>query len=329
MAPPGKQIPAADIDRLARQGPGYPPLFRLPNIVTQPVQFPPDAERKSPVAEPGQPAQAPIDMLAVRIALVALHLAVVLGLVLIGYRHFDNAKTGIATAVLYLMLPYSAQLTGYLWHVLPAVPLVWTILFYRRPVLSGIMMGFAIGLTYYPVFLLPLWFSFYWQRGLLRFIGGLIPAIALLVGLLYLNAPNQQAFLTDLRQMFGWIIPQTHQENFEGFWGLKLLDPVYRIPILAAFVALVAAMTIWPAQKNLGTVMSCSAALMLGTEFWNAHQGGMFVGWYLAPLLLTIFRPNLEDRVAVAVVSEGWLARRRAKRRPIERASAPNGPATR
>jgi hypothetical protein len=36
------------------------------------------------------------------------------------------------------------------------------------------------------------------------------------------------------------------------------------------------------------------------------------MAWYLPLALLTVFRPNLEDRVALAVLNEGWLARRRA-----------------
>ena len=34
-----------------------------------------------------------------------------MGMVLIGYRHFDNVHTGVAAACLYLMLPYTAQTT--------------------------------------------------------------------------------------------------------------------------------------------------------------------------------------------------------------------------
>ena len=108
--------------------------------------------------------------------------------------------------------------------------------------------------------------------------------------------------------------------NFDGFWGLKLLDPVYRIPVLAACIALAGTMAIWPAQKNLGTLMSCSAALMLANQFWNAHQGGLFMAWYLPLLLLTIFRPNLEDRVALSVLGDGWFSKRRPQLR-IERAA--------
>ncbi len=121
--------------------------------------------------------------------------------------------------------------------------------------------------------------------------------------------------------MFGWAIPQMAKENFEGFWRLNLLDPVYRIPVLVAFVALSVTMAIWPAQKNLGTLMSCSAAVMLACQFWNAHFGALYIGWYLPLLLLTIFRPNLEDRVALSVLGEGWLPKRRTHLKRIERAA--------
>jgi hypothetical protein len=70
-------------------------------------------------------------------------------------------------------------------------------------------------------------------------------------------------------------------------------------------------MAIWPAHKNLGTLMSCSAAVLLGSQFWKAHNGGLFMAWYLPMLLLVIFRPNLEDRVALSVLDAEWFARRR------------------
>ena len=65
-------------------------------------------------------------------------------------------------------------------------------------------------------------------------------------------------------------------------------------------------LAIWPAQKNLGTLLSCSAAVMVATQFWHGYGGGLYMGWYLPLTLLTVFRPNLEDRVALAVLGEGW-----------------------
>lgn len=59
---------------------------------------------------------------------------------------------------------------------------------------------------------------------------------------------------------------------------------------------------LWPAPKTLASLLSCSAAVMLGVQFWHAHSGGLALAWYLPLLLLMVFRPNLEDRVAVNMV---------------------------
>jgi hypothetical protein len=37
----------------------------------------------------------------------------------------------------------------------------------------------------------------------------------------------------------------------------------------------------------------------------------MYMAWYLPLVLATVFRPNLEDRVALSVLGEGWLLKRR------------------
>ena len=91
----------ADVREILKQrGPGYP-LFHV---------FSSESD------EPGKRATA-----------ILAHLAVVLGMVLIGYRHFDNTHTGIAAATLYLLLPYTADFTPRIDHVVPAALLVWAI----------------------------------------------------------------------------------------------------------------------------------------------------------------------------------------------------------
>ncbi len=234
-------------------------------------------------------------------------------MVVIGYRHFDNIKTGVAAAVLYLLLPYTAEMTGRVDHALPAALLVWAIVMYRRPMIAGLCLGLASGVIYYPLFLLPLWISFYWQRGLLRFCTGTFVALFVSVGILALYAYYRQegaflaAFIRDVRQMLGLAPPKF--TNLEGFWSY--VDGWYRVPVIATFVALGGSFALWPPQKNLGTLLSGTAAMMLGTQFWHAHGGGLCMAWYLPLLLLAIFRPNLEDRVALTVLDQGWLPRRR------------------
>ena len=142
----------------------------------------------------------------------------------------------------------------------------------------------------------------------MRFVVGVLLALALLAASLALKWHDLPTFLDQIGRMIGWRNP-LGVEQFAGFW--KYYDPSYRMPVLALFVTICLGMIFWPAQKNLGTLLSCSAAVMLATQFWHAHQGGLCMAWYLPLLILTIFRPNLEDRVAMSAVRPGWGRRKK------------------
>jgi hypothetical protein len=292
---------------LATHGPGYPLLHLLPSISTQLLSIEDTARQTPQERDLGQDVRR---RATARTMAILSHLAIVIGMVLIGYRHFDNIRAGIAAATLYLLLPYTAQLTGRVDHVLPAALLVWAVEAYRRPLVSGMFIGLAIGVIYYPLFLLPLWLGFYWQRGLLRFSLGVVTTLALLVASLAFTSDSLAGFGAQVQQMFGWT--SLSPTDMEGFWSFDIIDPVYRYPVLVALLAFCISLALWPAQKNLGTLMSCSAAVMVATQFWHPHGGGLYMAWYLPLTLLTIFRPNLEDRVALSVLGEGWFPRRRA-----------------
>lgn len=289
-----------------RHGPGYSLLHVLPSIATMP--FVHSADERQVVA------YAP----AARTMAILAHLAVVSGLIIIGYWHFENIKMGIGAATLYLMLPYTAQMTGHVDHALPAALLMWAIVFYRRPAVAGIFIGLAMGVLYYPLFLLPLWISFYWQRGVGRFLAGVLSSLSVIALSLLFVSEDFASYCTRLQQMFGLWMPVT--KGLDGIWGLGW-DPYYRLPVIAACVAMSGGLAIWPAQKNLGTLLSCSAAMMVAVQFWHGYGGGLYLAWFLPLLLLTIFRPNLEDRVALTVLGEGWFIRRRMKLAQINRAA--------
>ena len=331
-------------DQLNSHGPGYRFLFFLPVISTQtifPAAVPPETEQQPEEAPAATVDKKSTDQVAgseqapktsdeevpswqdqaqyaaaARSVAILSHLAIVIGMIMIGYRHFDNIKTGIAAATLYLLLPYTSLLTGHVRHALPAALLIWAVEAYRRPLVAGMLIGLAIGVIYYPAFLLPLWISFYWKRGLGRFLLGVLSMLLLLVGTLALQAADISTFWQWVQQMFGLGTPTM---NPGGLW--QFTEPFYRIPVLTAFIAMCISFAIWPAQKNLGTLMSCSAAVMLGTQFWHAHGGGLYMAWFLPLVLLTVFRPNLEDRVALAVLGEGWSPRNRLKIRHVDQAA--------
>ena len=302
-----------DADQLARLGPGYPLLFLLPQISTQRIFAP---EGVAAGAETAASSRRAVHETTARIMAILSQLAIVSGMVLIGWWHFDNIRLGIAAAVLYLLLPYTAIMTGRVDHVLPGGLITWAVVAYRRPFTAGCLIGLAIGTIYYPVFLLPLWCGFYWERGIRRFALGVLAALVVLVVALWLTSPDGGAFLDQLRQMFGWIFP--NDVSLEGFWALPGNDAVFRLPVLAAFIAMMATLAIWPSPKNLGTLMSCSAAVLLGSQFWKAHDGGLFMAWFLPMLLLVVFRPNLENRVALLVLDADWFPRRRP---PVDQAA--------
>lgn len=283
-----------------KPGPGYDLLNLLPDIQTSPD--PTSLVNKNANAKGGQPIGngAMRDgraLGAARLFLILSNLVLVLGIVAIGYWHFENLKTGIGVATLFLLLPYTAQMTGRIDHLAPGALMILAVAFYRKPLISGLMLGGASGLVFYPFFLLPLWISFYWLRGRRRFTFGFLTSILAMVGTLV--ATTQEGFLPRLMQMFG-TIPFAF-EYLDGIWGLGW-NPFFRIPVMVAFVLLSLSFVFWPAQKSLATLMSCSAAIMTAAQFCYAYGGGLYMAWFLPCALLTVFRPNLDDCIALDVV---------------------------
>lgn len=296
-----------------RNAPGYALIQGLPEIPTAQVSDPSELPAARPREEDAQ-----ISAAFTKTLVVFSHLAIVLAVVGIGWRHFDNTKMGVGAATLYMMMPYTAQMTGSAYHAVPGALLLWAVLCYRRPLTAGIFIGLAISVCYYPIYLLPLWLSFYWQRGLMRFMSGAGLGVLAMALVLLFRVDNASDYAYELRRMFGAL--PFRMQDLGGIWSLGW-DPWYRVPMLAAFVVLAGSFALWPAQKNLGTLLSCSAAVMLAAQFWHGDGGGLYMAWYLPLLLLTIFRPNLEDRVALSVLGEGWFPRRRYAPGPLERAA--------
>jgi hypothetical protein len=250
---------------------------------------------------PGYAALNHLPVSAHKTLAIISHAAIVLGLVLVGHRHFGNVTNGFGAAMLYLMMPYTSQMTGALDHFLPAALLVWAVLFYRQPIVSGLLVGAASGCIYYPLFIVPLWISYYWRRGWARFVAGVLIALVTMTGLIALT-PSTSGLLSDLQRMFGLRAPQ--MTGLEGIWDETSggWNPQYRLPALALFVVLSLGLMLWPAKKNLGTLISCTALIMVAAQFWMGWGGGLAIAWYLPLTLLTIFRPNLEDRTATTML---------------------------
>ena len=221
---------------------------------------------------------------AARIMAILAHLAIVCGLVIMGRQHFGDVQVGIAMAALYLLLPGTAIDVGKVNHVLPAALIVWAFVAYRRPMAAGSLLGLASGTLFFPVFLLPLWASFYTKRGAIRFGLALGIVAAVLLGSLLLTSANTQSFVSQITGPFDW-----------SAW--VAWDYAYSIPVGAGFLVMLVVLTIWPRQKNLEHLLSHSAAIVIAvvvaTQFWSPTQGGVYLLWYLPLLMMVVFRPRL------------------------------------
>jgi hypothetical protein len=244
---------------------------------------------------------------------ILCHLAIIAGLLVVGRRHFQDLHAGMAAATCYLLLPYTALHVEQWHHVWPMALVVWAVVCYRKPALAGLLLGLAAGTVYFPLLVLPVWWSFYLGRGTGRFLG----AFALTFGLclaatgLILWYDNELAnSIQSLRTLPDWQPWLPPAAGTKGFWTGMEWAWAYRMPVFVACMALTVATAFWPSPKNLAHVLALSAAALIGVQFWYADQGGVYVLWYLPFLLLIVFRPNLSDRRPLPIQPESdWLFR--------------------
>lgn len=239
---------------------------------------------------------------------VFCHVSVVLGLIVIGWRAFQDAATGMAAATFYLLLPYTGLNMGQVQHVLPMAIIVWAVAAYRWPMLMGMLLGLVSAATYFPVMVAPIWLSFYRGRGAGRFLFAYLFTVAVCLGGVALALSGQGELDATLRDTWTqtawqpWKVPTT-----EGFWtGIHW---AYRIPVFIAYLAFIIGTFFWPSPKNLAQALALTTAALIGIQFWYADQGGLYVLWYLPLLLLLVFRPNLHDRRAPPIAADSdWLS---------------------
>ena len=259
-------------------------------------------------------------------AAMGLHLAVMVGLVLIGAIHFQDATAGMAMACLYLLLPYTAFHVSQVHHVWPAAFLVWAVFAYRKPMVCGLLLGLAAGSVFFPLLLFPLWFGFYRGRGAIRFSASFVLATSLSLAVTALVLWSRGEFsrylsiALSLSDWQAWKVPHTESIWSGAHWA-------YRMPVFISYMAFVVVTIFWPKPRNLAQVIAQTAAVVIGVQFWYADQGGVYVLWYLPLLLMTVFRPNLsERRPAIIDPQADWLRRSmRFLRRRIGKYSAARG----
>jgi hypothetical protein len=257
--------------------------------------------------KPDSPSSAlDIEIATARVLAILGHLAIILGLNLVGRHIFGDSEVGFAMATLYMLLPCTAYDVGKINHVLPAALVVWAIWAYRRPVITGMLLGLASAMMFFPIFLLPLWASFYGRRGWLRFVLAVVLTMTCIVSSLLLLSSGSQILVRKLlvyvpvselvERAVGGSAAAADAAASPDFWGPR--EPAYIIPVFVTYLVMLVALTAWPSRKSLAHVIPHSAALVIGTQFWYPWQGGVYILWYLPLLLLTVFRPVMANHFA-------------------------------
>jgi hypothetical protein len=245
---------------------------------------------------------------------VACQVAVVILTILIGTIHFREFATGVSAAALYLLLPATSYRFDQSHHVWPTALLLGAFLSYRRPIGAGVLFGLAVGTSFFPIVLLPVWLQFYRGRGqgvfLIWFAAFALLGLAVTVPALVFGGETTSGIWQTLN-LADW--QPWGAAKSEGIWSG--VHWAYRLPVFIAFVALVIGSAFWPTARDLGQLLAASSALLIGIQFWFADCGGAYVLWYAPFLILMILRPSTVDLQPPQQESArllGWLRRRQA-----------------
>jgi hypothetical protein len=229
------------------------------------------------------------------------HIGLVVGLLAIGWRHFERPITGMAMAACYLLLPYTRVAVVDSGQLISAALIVGAVFWHQRPAVAGILIGLAAGWIPACLGLVALWLGFFRGRGALKF--GLV-ALAVVCGCAMLG--SWMPGVSDWARALGarsiaevGLLPRFEPPSASAsFWSG--FDPSFRLPVLIAYLAMVILTTIWPAQKNFAELIALSAALLVASQFWYLDKGGTLVMLYLPLAITMMFRPTVAARRPVA-----------------------------
>ncbi len=246
-----------------------------------------------------------------RVLATLAHAGLVVGLIAIGWWHFERPLTGFAMATCYLILPYTRMAVVDSGQLIPAALIVAAVVWHLRPTIAGVLIGLAAGWLPACLGLIALWAGFYRGRGAIRF-------VTVTLGVVLICAVvGRWGGLEDWPSALGarsiaevGLLPHFEPKSTGSFW--VSIDSSFRLPVLILYLAMVVVFAIWPVEKNLAELISLSAALLVASQFWYLDKGGTLVMLYLPLAIAIMFRPTLSARRLSA-----RALRRRAERQSL------------
>ena len=278
------------------------PAGREDRPLSESLERPADGPVKHAI-EPWLPPslkREPAQVIVSRVLALLAHSGLVVGLFLIGWKHFERPIAGMAMAACYLLLPYTRMAVVDSGQLISAALIILAVLWHSRPSVTGALIGLAAGWIPACLGLIALWAGYYRGRGMYRF---LIVAcsVAVVCALLGVSIPELGRWARALGARSiaeAGLLPWFEPKSTGSFWAG--IDTSFRLPVLIAYLALVIVTMLWPARKSLAELIALSAALLVASQFWYLDKGGALVLLYLPLAILMMFRPTMAARRPVA-----------------------------
>lgn len=228
------------------------------------------------------------------------HVAVLAALFVIGLRHFQNGRIGLAMAVAYLLLPSTILDPNSVSQVLSAAWILWALALHRIPWASGVLMGLACGSLLYPAMLLPLWLVYYGRKGAWRFSMAMLGVWGGLLGGIAMLSPDALDYVRDSLQLIAEGAAAIVRGDRVVGWSIT--DESFRAPIIGSFAVMLIAVTVWPRVKRFEHLLAGSAAIIVSVQFWYPQKLDDYLTGFLPLVVLVAFRPRLSQPASGAPV---------------------------
>jgi hypothetical protein len=222
-------------------------------------------------------------------------------------RKKSGHVTGLAVVFIYAISPYILGMASEIGlerasHIAGMPFIIFALLLLHRPAISGLLLGIATGMLYYPLFLAPLWFGYLWRadgirKGLFFLATYAAVGIICIIMLISMVQPTDES-----ESSVGAFIDDTiAQQQFKtgygnsplSFWGQYPEFAAWGKPtagILYCFFCMLPAF--YPRHIGFKRLIALTAAVLVGTQLVLSFGGGTYIGFYLAPLMLVLFAFN-------------------------------------
>ncbi|MCL6106394.1 MAG: DUF2029 domain-containing protein [Actinobacteria bacterium] len=196
-------------------------------------------------------------------------------------------RLGLAFAYAWAAFPYTDfVLNCNVNDGLVAAFLIWGFVFIKSAPVSGLLLGLATQVKFFPAIMAPLWASFPdawkgWRRRT-RFILLFLAGIAIAMPVVFLGGGSLRTFLDRS------IIWQFGRSSPFSIWGQHpALAGAQRVGQYV-LIALAVLVYFWPRRKTRTQIAAGSAALVVGFQIFLTHWFYLYIPWFF-PLALIAF----------------------------------------